>query len=117
MGLLWFFLLAETHIDKAFLGRYVYETSVGIYTCAKCNAELFSSEDKYDSGSGFPSFSKTIDPKKVYYLEDHTLSFKRYAVICRSCDEKLGHVFNDGPPPKGLRYSIHSSALHLKDNL
>lgn len=114
MLLVWVFLLGAAtpqRVDKAFLGKYVYETAVGTYVCAECQAPLFASNHKYNAGSGWPCFTQAIDSKSVYYLEDHSLSFKRYEVVCRNCDGRLGHVFNDGPEPKGLRYTIHSSAL------
>jgi peptide-methionine (R)-S-oxide reductase len=114
MLLLLFFLLASQEAvrrDKAFCGKFLYETAEGIYSCANCKSELFFSKDKYDSGSGWPSFKAPIESAKVYYLEDFSLPFKRYEVLCRGCDSRLGHVFNDGPPPKGLRYCIHSSCL------
>jgi peptide-methionine (R)-S-oxide reductase len=100
--------------EHAFLGRYVAAAERGVYTCAACENPLFHSDDKYDAGSGWPSFKKPIEPKSVYYLEDWSLPFKRYEVLCRGCDSHLGHVFNDGPKPKGLRYCINSIALTLK---
>lgn len=114
---MWFFLLAAqepVRVDKAFSGKYLYETAEGRYLCANCKSELFSSKDKYDSGSGWPSFKTPVESQKVYYQEDFSLPFKRYEVLCRGCNGKLGHVFNDGPPPKGLRYCIHSSALFFE---
>lgn len=109
-------VMREKGRERAFSGKYLYTETPGVYICAACEAPLFFSEDKYDSGSGWPSFKKTVDPKSVYYLEDHTLSFKRYEVLCRGCDSHLGHVFNDGPPPKGLRYCINSITLTLQIN-
>jgi len=103
--------------DKAFNGKYLFEASRGVYTCIECTAPLFHSNDKYDSGSGWPSFTKPITPKTVFYLEDWDLPFKRYKVLCRGCNSSLGHVFNDGPPPKGLRYTINSSTLNFTNHL
>lgn len=132
MILLWIFLFAltpavlgpdrykvmrEKGTERAFSGTYLYETSAGIYQCAACKNPLFHSSDKYDSGAGWPSFRKPIQPESVYYLEDRNLSFKRYEVLCRGCDSHLGHVFNDGPPPKGLRYCINSITLFLESRL
>ncbi len=112
MRFLWIFLLLSQ--ERAFSGKYLYETAPGIYACAECQNPLFSSEDKYDSGAGWPCFKKPIEPKSVYYLEDNSLPFKRYEVLCRKCNGRLGHVFNDGPPPKGLRYCINSYSLVLQ---
>lgn len=109
--------LSLVSTDRAFSGKYVYETGPGTYLCAVCKNPLFNAEDKYDAGSGWPTFRKTIKPESVYYLEDRSLSFKRYEVLCRGCHAHLGHVFNDGPPPKGLRYCIHSSSLFLEHHL
>jgi peptide-methionine (R)-S-oxide reductase len=126
MLLLWIFLLSFTEQDlgaerfavmrkkgteRAFSGQYLYETATGTYACAACKQPLFRSEDKYDSGAGWPSFTKPAKKESVYYLEDRDLPFKRYEVLCRGCDSHLGHVFNDGPPPKKLRYCINSITL------
>jgi peptide-methionine (R)-S-oxide reductase len=120
MLFLWIFLTILSNnpvTERAFSGKYLYTTEKGIYHCASCKNPLFSSEDKYDSGSGWPSFKKTIHSKTVYYLEDWTYSFKRYKVLCRGCNARLGHVFNDGPPPKNLRYCINSITLILEVRL
>lgn len=129
MRLLWIFLtlltpeslgperyrvMQEKGTERAFSGAYLYETAAGIYACAACKRALFDSEDKYDSGAGWPSFTKPMEPKAVYYLEDWNLPFKRYEVLCRGCNSHLGHVFPDGPPPKNLRYCINSVALLLQ---
>lgn len=110
-------VMREKGTERAFSGKYLYETRSGTYKCAACKAPLFSSNDKYDSGAGWPSFQKPLDSKSVYYLEDQNLSIKRYEVLCRGCDSHLGHVFNDGPPPKGLRYCINSITLILDKQL
>lgn len=129
MVLMWIFLaltqmdLDRDHImrekgtERAFSGEYLYETRAGVYSCAACKNPLFRSEDKYDSGAGWPSFTKPLSVESVYYLEDRTLPFKRYEVLCRGCNSHLGHVFNDGPPPKGLRYCINSLTLYLGNQL
>lgn len=129
MLLLWIFLIAwspevlgperyrvmrEGGTERAYSGSYLFETAPGTYVCAACKTPLFSSEDKYDSGAAWPSFKKPIQPKAVYYLEDWKLSFKRYEILCRGCDSHLGHVFNDGPPPKNLRYTVNSITLILE---
>lgn len=135
MILLWIFLLSapsftpetlgperykvmrEKGTERAFSGKYLYETSRGTYVCAACKNPLFHSDDKYDSGSGWPSFRKAIKSENIYYLEDRSLPFKRYQILCRGCNSHLGHVFNDGPPPKGLRYCVNSITLILEDQL
>jgi len=130
MILMWIFLLSlsvdpaerdrvmrEKGTERAFSGQYLYETASGTYLCADCKSELFHSSDKYDSGAGWPSFKKPIHSKSVYYLKDTKLSIQRYEVLCRGCNAHLGHVFNDGPPPKGLRYTINSVTLYLQNGL
>lgn len=98
--------------ERSFSGSYLSEKRKGTYRCAGCKESLFRSEDKYiEPNSGWPAFTKAIDSKKVYYLEDRSLVFKRYEVLCRSCDSHLGHIFKDGPPPKYFRYTINSIAL------
>jgi peptide-methionine (R)-S-oxide reductase len=106
-----FLFYSHLYADHAYLGKYVYTEGEGIYRCASCSLPLFEGKDKYDAGNGFPAFKKPITPQSVYYLEDWSLSFKRYQVLCRGCDAPLGHVFKDGPPPKYLRYCIHSNTL------
>lgn len=99
--------------EHAFIGKYVYAETKGIYSCAACALPLFLSEDKYDAGSGWPCFAKPAVPKNVYYLEDWRPPFKRYEILCSRCDSHLGHVFNDGPPPKNLRFTVNSISLQF----
>ena len=107
-------VMREKGTERAFSGKYLYEGAPGIYVCAACENPLFSSQDKYDSDAGWPSFKKPLETQSVYYLPDSQFQFQRYEVLCRSCDSHLGHVFNDGLPPKGLRYCINSIALKLE---
>ncbi|MDD4973777.1 MAG: peptide-methionine (R)-S-oxide reductase MsrB [Bacteriovorax sp.] len=97
--------------ERPFAGEYYLFFESGIYTCAGCGHELFSSETKYDSGSGWPAFYDVIGTKNIRLIEDQSLGMKRVEVRCSYCDSHLGHVFEDGPRPTGLRYCINSIAL------
>lgn len=113
-------VMRKKGMERSHLGEYVSTEKNGIYHCAACDLPLFDSLDKYNSGSGYPSFTKPIASKNVYYLEDWRMPFKRYEVICSRCDSHLGHVFNNGTKKnessekRQLRYCINSIALTLK---
>jgi peptide-methionine (R)-S-oxide reductase len=104
-------VLREKATEPPFAGRYVYTKDNGMYRCAACGAELFSSEMKYDSGSGWPSFTEPAIAENVELREDHSHGMVRTEVLCRHCGGHLGHVFPDGPNPTGLRYCINSLSL------
>ena len=101
--------------EQPFTGKYLHEKSKGIYCCICCGNQLFSSDSKFDSGSGWPSFSETTDNNNVTEVHDSSLGTSRTEVLCASCDSHLGHVFNDGPKSTGLRYCINSLSLKLEE--
>ncbi len=97
--------------ERAFTGAYWDHHEKGVYACVCCGALLFSSEAKYDSGSGWPSYWATIEGAPVVEKRDVSFGMIRTEVLCGRCDAHLGHLFSDGPPPNGLRYCINSAAL------
>ena len=104
-------ILRKKGTERAFTGKYLNNHEAGMYTCAACNQELFKSDTKFESGSGWPSFFKPVDSKVVQVLPDRSYGMIREEVVCSRCGGHLGHVFNDGPAPTGLRYCLNSESL------
>jgi peptide-methionine (R)-S-oxide reductase len=108
-----FHVLREKGTERAFTGIYASTKEPGIYRCAGCDAPLFSSDTKFESGTGWPSFWEPIEPGAVELEDDDSLWMRRTEVTCARCGGHLGHVFPDGPAPTGDRYCMNSAALRL----
>jgi len=107
-------ILREAGTERAFTGKYEQNKAPGMYACAGCGAPLFASDTKYNSGSGWPSYTAPVAPDAVDEHVDQSHGMTRTEVRCASCEGHLGHVFPDGPGPAGLRYCINSASLDFK---
>jgi len=107
-------ILREKGTERAFTGQYYHNKQAGAYLCAACGQALFASDTKYDSGSGWPSYWEPVDAGAVETKRDMSHFMIRTEVMCSNCGGHLGHVFEDGPQPTGLRYCINSAALQFK---
>ncbi|MGD0219562.1 MAG: peptide-methionine (R)-S-oxide reductase MsrB [Acidimicrobiales bacterium] len=108
-------ILREKGTDRPFSGEYSHPGRSGVFRCVACGNELFVTDAQFDSGSGWPSFTAPASGDAVERAADHSLGIERVEVTCRRCGGHLGHVFDDGPDPTGLRYCINSSALDLDE--
>ncbi|MCS7017833.1 MAG: peptide-methionine (R)-S-oxide reductase MsrB [Cytophagales bacterium] len=109
-----YYILREKGTERPFSGKFYLHKEKGVYTCAACGYELFTSEQKFDSGCGWPSFYDEMSKGRIRYRTDTSHGMIRTEIMCARCDGHLGHVFDDGPAPTGLRYCVNSVSINFK---